>query len=118
MPSESNTLSGIKLTLMVYVGVLVLVGLFTWPAVFNSRYSIGNYLLMAGIAVAILGFLGMGISGTGRYSDIGPLLRDRKSHESLMKKGASGLKVYLSVILGGVLAAATGYLLVLISRQG
>jgi len=70
----------------VYAGWMILAGIFTCSERVLSLYTFGRYLLTAGAAVVILGFLGMGVSGTGRLSDLGPIFRERKVNKGFIKK--------------------------------
>ena len=106
-PPEAKRFSIVRITLIVYLGLMVLVGLFTWPDILEDLESYGNSLLVAGIAVAILSAVGMGISSKGTESEISPLLRRREGLERLMARGTSDRAPYVSVILAGALLGAT-----------
>ena len=77
--SSAGKMPDVKLTAVLIVGLIALVAVFTWPAVIETRSNFGNSLLMAGIAMGILGFLGMGVS-TSRYGGLRALLHEGRSY--------------------------------------
>ncbi len=111
--SLAGKIPSVKLTAVLIVSLIVLVAVYTWPAVIETRSNFGNSLLMAGIAMAILGFLGMGVS-TSRYGGLRALLREGRSYERLKKRSERNVSPYMSVILSGAISGGIGYLLVIL----
>ena len=103
----------VKLTVVLIVGLILFVAVYTWPTVIEMRSKFGNSLIVAGFAMAILGFLGMGVS-TSRYGGLRALLREGRSYERLKKRSERNVSPYLSVILAGAISVGIGYLLVIL----
>jgi hypothetical protein len=107
-----------RIVLGVYVFLLVFMMGVTWFSMERTFYRYGNNLMYSGIAVIGLFIMGIYFRGRRRGSDFDyePVPRDAQVRDRLHKmRGTSKFyKPYISFILGGLFAALTGYLIILI----
>jgi hypothetical protein len=97
-----------KLFMGGYFGVLIFTAIYTLGVDGLSVWSYGNNLLYGGGIMSMIGFFGMNLVGVGRRSSFYETRMHEKTHRETIIKHR---KVFGPLILAGVLAILTGYLI-------